>query len=290
MFFFLLFQFTSFSSLFQHLVTVKQKHKKTKNHLKLNVLMPTNEKLFGWRTSEESKTSFSSFKFEIPDDILASLLFELLMRYLFTLVRRKISSACLCLRSKIMTKKQNWWNDSGARPQVQQTFHNNSEQEGTDAGGTDDTHPDEPMVLTQLLSQKTTWWLNWEVHKMSTDRNKTNRAADWIHDSTVITNFSKLQFTVQWLPKLTCMAVVGVVLDFCIYMQPGSVEMPDVNLIQMRCFGQEKGRTVRSSETPVRLRSPSGGCFLTIILHFNASLAALYSRGDERRNPVKNNV
>lgn len=165
--------------------------------------MPTNEKLFGWLSSEESKTSFSSFKFEIPDDILASLLFELLMRYLFTLVRRKISSACLCLRSKIMTKKQNWWNDSGARPQVQQTFHNNSEQEGTDAGGTDDTHPDEPMVLTQLLSQKTTWWLNWEVHKMSTDRNKTNRAADWIHDSTVITNFSKLQFTVQWLPKLT---------------------------------------------------------------------------------------
>lgn len=141
--------------------------------------------------------------FEIPDDILRSLLFKLLMRYLFTLVRRKISLACLCLCSKIITKKQNWWNDSGARPQVQQTFHNNPEQEGTDAGGADDTHSDEPMVLTQLLSQKTTWWLNGTLHEMSTDRNKTSEAADSIHNSTVITNFSKLQFAVQWLPKLT---------------------------------------------------------------------------------------
>lgn len=94
------------------------------------------------------------------------------MRYLCTLVRRKISLACLCLCSKIITKTQNWWNDSGARPQVQQTFHNNSKQEGTDAGGTDDTHSDEPVVLTQLLSQETTWWLNATLHEMSTDRNK----------------------------------------------------------------------------------------------------------------------
>lgn len=125
------------------------------------------------------------------------------MCYLFTLVSSKISLACLCLCSKIITKKQNWWNDSGARPQVQQTFHNNSKQEGTDAGGADDAHSDEAMVLTQLLSQKTTWWVNGTLHEMSTDRNKTNEAADLIHDSTVIANFSKLQFAVQWLPKLT---------------------------------------------------------------------------------------
>lgn len=43
-------------------------------------------------------------------------------------------------------------------------------------------------------------WTSTDRNKMSTDGNKTNEAADWIHDST---NFSNLRFAVHWLPKST---------------------------------------------------------------------------------------
>lgn len=105
---------------------------------------------------------------------------------------------------------------------------------------------------------------------------------------TLITNLSKLQFAVQWLPKLPygcCWCRIGF-LHLHADRKHGNAGCKSYS--KRVALDKIKEEVLGGSETPARLRSPCGGCFLTIILHFNASLAALYSRGDERSKPVNN--
>lgn len=90
---------------------------------------------------------------------------------------------------------------------------------------------------------------------------------------------SQLSDFQSWL-----MAVVGVVLNFSIYMQPGSMEMPDVNLIQMRCFGQKK----RKKCTELRNTSEASLSFWRLLSHHHSSFQRIFGSAIQPRRWKEN--
>lgn len=213
---------------FQHLPRWKDKHKETVKTKLSKTWKKLKNPQFSYVPRQQKHISYLHLK--ISDTILSWLspfvFYDAAPVCLFTLAVAKIRLACLCLcfENYHNEKKPMVWLQVRG-PQVQPVFHNNSKQEGTDAGG---TWWQIPMRwwFRQCLARKVSW-----LHRTAEQPIETELI--WPLLRHVLRSFSKLacEFVFQRLTKPCLSAAARVLLD---------IEMSHANLIQTHFLGQKR--------------------------------------------------